>query len=179
MYSVILILKIFCIFTTSKNIYIFKMCTEGQLKTSPVTHVSWVPWEEGTRHYVWGKSFFLEILKPGWIPLLLCNSQWHPSIHLIGWLSRYISDVGRQNTSESLDWARAIEAVRSFFYMALYIMSRSLLSGNPGYMSNRRRSLIESVSRHYVWGTYKIPPCEKTVPVNSNIADAEGKALRQ
>ncbi len=92
----------------------------------------------------------------------LCNSQWRPSIHLIGWLSRYISDVGRQSTSESFDWARAFEAVRRFFYTAVYVMSCSLLSGNPGYMSNWRRSLIESVSRHYVWGAYKTPLCEKT-----------------
>ncbi|XDV23571.1 hypothetical protein PO909_028099 [Leuciscus waleckii] len=32
---------------------------------------------------------------------------------------------------------------------------------NYGYVSNQRRSLIESVSRHYVWGTIKPPPCGK------------------
>ncbi|KAL1266493.1 hypothetical protein QQF64_002168 [Cirrhinus molitorella] len=41
------------------------------------------------------------MLKPDLITLLLCKSQWRPSICLIGWLSHYMSNVGRQNTSRS------------------------------------------------------------------------------
>ncbi len=144
----------------------------------PVTCVTWVPWEEDETLRM-GKPFFLKMLKPNLITLLLCNSQCLRGSHLIGWFSHYVSDVGHQNTSESLNWAKAIEAVRRFFNTTVYVMSRSLLSENPGYMSNRRRSLIELVSRHYVWGTYKTPLWEKTVPANSHIAKAEGKALRQ
>ncbi len=94
-----------------------------------------------------GKPFFLEMLKPDWLTLLLCNSQWHPSIRLIGWLSRYISDVERQNTTESFDWVRAIEAVRRFFYttrvMPHWLSGRSILWSLPqcglGWSADRGR----------------------------------------
>ncbi len=97
------------------------------------------------------------MLKPDWISLWLCNSRWRPSIRLIGWLSRYISDVRRQNTSESFSFTWSLISPLT------YTTRVDDADSDPLLCSGGVKDYRQDVSLPHVWQARQLSRCTQVL----------------